>query len=113
MKSNWKLYKEVLSVLPPSAGRFLTFYAAIMGLLALMDGLALGLLAVVIAPLVGNTPVVLPLFGALEGAQVLVPLALVCVLIVLKGVFALTLQWFATRRFARYELELGVRVFDG
>lgn len=113
MKANWKLYKEVLSVLPPSAGRFLAVYASIMGVLALMDGLALGLLAVVIAPLVGNTPVVLPVFGTLEGAQILIPLVLVCVLIVLKGVFALTLQWFATRRFARYELELGVRVFDG
>lgn len=113
MKANWNLYKEVLSVLPPSAGRFLAMYATIMGVLALMDGLALGLLAIVIAPLVGNTPVVLPLFGTLEGAQILVPLVLVCVLIVLKGVFALTLQWFATRRFARYELELGVRVFDG
>lgn len=113
MKSNWKLYKEVLSVLPPSAGRFLAFYATIMGLLALMDGLALGLLAVVIAPLVSGTSVVLPVFGTLEGAQILIPLGLVCVLIVLKGVFALTLQWFATRRFARYELELGVRVFDG
>jgi ATP-binding cassette subfamily C protein len=113
VKANWKLYKEVLSVLPPSAGRFLAVYASIMGVLALMDGLALGLLAVVIAPLVGNTPVVLPVFGTLEGAQILIPLVLVCVLIVLKGVFALTLQWFATRRFARYELELGVRVFDG
>jgi len=113
VKSNWKLYKEVLSVLPPSAGRFLAFYATIMGLLALMDGLALGLLAVVIAPLVSGTSVVLPVFGTLEGAQILIPLGLVCVLIVLKGVFALTLQWFATRRFARYELELGVRVFDG
>lgn len=113
MKANWALYKEVLSVLPPSAGRFLAVYATIMGLLALMDGLALGLLAVVIAPLVSGTPVVLPVFGRLEGAQILIPLALVCVLIVLKGVFALTLQWFATRRFARYELELGVRVFDG
>lgn len=113
MKSNWKLYKEVLSVLPPSAGRFLAIYATIMGLLALMDGLALGLLAVVIAPLVSGTSVVLPVFGTLEGAQILIPLGLVCVLIVLKGVFALTLQWFATRRFARYELELGVRVFDG
>lgn len=113
MKANWRLYREVLKVLPPSAARFLTFYAATMGVLALMDGLALGLLAVVIAPLVSNAPIVLPLVGKLEGAQILWPLVLVCVLIVLKGVFALILQWFATRRFAGYELELGARVFDG
>jgi ABC-type multidrug transport system fused ATPase/permease subunit len=113
MKANWQLYRTVLRVLPKSATRFLAAYAATMGFLALIDGLALGLLAVVIAPLVSGAPVVLPVFGALEGPQLLVPLGLVCVLIVLKGVFALTLQWFATRRFARYELELGARVFDG
>lgn len=113
MKANWALYREVLSVLPRAAGRFLIFYAAVMGVLALMDGLALGLLAVVIAPLVSNSPLVLPLVGTLEGAQVLWPLALVCGLIVIKGFLALTLQWFATRRFSGYELDLGVRVFDG
>lgn len=113
MKAQWKLYREVLTVLPRSAARFLTFYAVTMGALALMDGAALGLLAVVIAPLISGSPIDLPLLGRLEGAQVLVPLTLVCVLIVLKGVFALTLQWFATRRFAGYELALGARVFDG
>lgn len=113
MKAQWKLYREVLTVLPRSAARFLTFYALTMGALALMDGAALGLLAVVIAPLISGSPIDLPLLGRLEGAQVLVPLTLVCVLIVLKGVFALTLQWFATRRFAGYELALGARVFDG
>jgi len=113
MKATWRLYREVLDVLPRSAGRFLAVYAAVMGVLALMDGLALGLLAVVIAPLVSNTPLVLPVVGRLEGAQVLWPLAAVCGLIVLKGLLALCLQWIATRRFARYELELGARVFDG
>lgn len=113
MKAEWRLYREVLSVLPPSAGRFLGFYAAVMGVLALMDGLALGMLAVVITPLIGRKPLELPFFGELQGAQVLIPLALVCVLIVLKGACALTLQWFATRRFSGYELDLGVRVFDG
>ncbi|MCK2036322.1 ABC transporter ATP-binding protein/permease [Microbacterium sp. SSW1-49] len=113
MKANWALYKETLGVLPRSAARFLAFYAAVMGALALMDGFALGMLAVVIAPLVSRQPITLPIVGTLEGAQVLIPLGLVCVLIVLKGVFALILQWYATRRFAAYELQLGVRVFDG
>lgn len=113
MKANWNLYREVLHVLPRSAARFLAVYAALMGILALMDGLALGLLAVVISPLVSNSPLVLPIVGRLEGAEILWPLALVCALILVKGILTLTLQWFATRRFARYELDLGVRVFDG
>lgn len=113
MKGNWKLYRSVLDVLPRSAARFLALYASIMGALALMDGLALGMLALVISPLISRQPVNLPIFGIIEGAQVLIPLGLVCLLIVLKGVFALALQWVATRRFAAYELQLGVRVFDG
>lgn len=113
MKENWQLYREILGVLPASASRFLLFYATIMGALALMDGLALGLLAIVLAPLISGSSITLPIFGVLEGPELLIPLILVCVLIVVKGILALTLQWFATRRFARYELELGVRVFDG
>lgn len=113
MRANWKLYRDVLRFLPPSAARFLAMYAGVMGVLALMDGLALGMLAVVIAPLVGDTTIVLPVLGRLEGVQLLLPVVLVCALIVLKGVFALILQWIATRRFSDYELNLGVRVFDG
>lgn len=113
MKENWRLYREVLKVLPPSASKFLLFYASTMGVLSLMDGLALGLLAIVIAPLISQSPIELPVLGTLEGPELLIPLGLVCGLIVVKGMLALTLQWFATRRFAGYELELGVRVFDG
>ncbi|TFV85457.1 ABC transporter ATP-binding protein [Microbacterium sp. dk485] len=84
-----------------------------MGALAVLDGVALGLLAVIVAPLVSGGTVSLPIFGELTGPAVAWPLGVVCLLIVLKGVLALTLQWFATRRFARYELDLGSRVFDG
>ncbi|WP_416443824.1 ABC transporter ATP-binding protein [Leucobacter sp. HNU] len=38
---------------------------------------------------------------------------LVCALFILKGVFAVLLHWFATRRFARYELEVGDELFRG
>lgn len=113
MRENWSLYRQVLAVMPRSASRFLLFYASTMGLLALMDGLALGLLAVIVAPLVSGGVVELPVFGKIEGVAIAWPLALVCGLIILKGVLALILQWFATRRFARYELDLGSRVFDG
>lgn len=113
MKANWRLYREVLSILPPTARRFLLVYAVLQGLLAILDGAALALLAVVLSPLISGTPVELPVFGRVEGAGALVPVVVVCVIIVVKGVLALLLYWAATRRFASYELDLGSRVFAG
>ncbi|MBM7504162.1 ABC transporter ATP-binding protein [Agromyces aurantiacus] len=113
MKANWRLYQQVLSALPRAARRFLLWYAILQGLLAILDGAALALLAVVLSPLVGGQAVTLPILGEISGAGVLVPLAIVCLLIVLKGVLALVLYWAATRRFAAYELDLGSRVFEG
>lgn len=113
MKSNARLYRQVLDVLPESARRFLGIYATLQGLLAIIDGAALALLAVVLSPLVGGQPVTLPIIGAVSGAAVMWPILVVCFLIVLKGVLALSLYWIATRRFARYELELGARLFAG
>ncbi|WP_396656718.1 ABC transporter ATP-binding protein [Microbacterium sp.] len=113
MKENWGLYREVLKQLPGSARRFLLMYAVLQGLLAIMDGLALALLAVVLSPLISGNPVDLPVFGTVSGTAALGPLIVVCAIIVLKSVLALVLQWFATRRFAAYELDLGTRVFAG
>lgn len=113
MKANWRLYKQVLAELPHEARRFLLIYAVLQGLLAILDGAALALLAVVLSPLVGGQPVTLPVLGSVSGSGVLAPLAIVCLLIVLKGVLALLLYWAATRRFATYELGLGSRVFGG
>ena len=101
MKANWRLYREVLSILPPTARRFLLVYAVLQGLLAILDGAALALLAVVLSPLISGTPVELPVFGRVEGAGALVPVVVVCVIIVVKGVLALLLYWAATRRFWR------------
>ena len=113
MKENWRLYKQVLGELPHQARRFLLTYAILQGLLAILDGAALALLAVVLSPLISGNPVDLPVLGSISGSAVLVPLAIVCLLIVLKGVLALLLYWAATRRFAMYELDLGSRVFAG
>jgi ATP-binding cassette subfamily C protein len=113
VKANWNLYRQVLGVLPAGARRFLLIYATLQGLLAIIDGAALALLAVVLSPLISGNPVEIPVFGRVSGAGVLGPLVIVCILIVGKGVLALLLYWAATRRFATYELDLGARVFAG
>lgn len=113
MKAIWRLYREVLAVLPHRARRFLSIYAILLGLLSILDAAALALLALLIAPLVSGDPVELPIVGTLAGAELLGPLLLVCFLMILKGALALSLHRVATRRFAGFELDLGSRVFDG
>ena len=112
MKRAYAAYWQVLALLPTEARRFLSFYSIALGLLSILDALSLGLLAVVITPLIAGTPMDLPLVGRVEGFGLIVVLGLVCALIILKGVLSLLLTWFATRRFAKYELEIGNQLLD-
>ena len=88
MKEIWKLFQEVLSVLPPGAARFLRGYSISLGILAIFDAVALVLLAVTINPMATGRELVLPVIGVVSQGGLLVMLGLVCVLIIAKGVFA-------------------------
>ncbi len=112
MKDIVALYRELLRVLPADARRFVTIYATSLGLLAVFDAAALGLLALVVGPLSAGNPVVLPLIGELEESGIFIAIVGICVLTVAKGVSSVLLLRWATRRAARYELEIGSRLFD-
>jgi ATP-binding cassette, subfamily B, bacterial PglK len=112
MKSLFRLYREVLGVLPKGARRFLISYMIGLAALALLDGLALGLLAAVTSPVLSGGTLTLPVIGDVNEVGQIIMLALVCVLIVLKAVGAVLLMWGATRRFANYEFEIGRRLFE-
>jgi len=112
MKSLWSLHREVLAVLPSGARRFLKVYSVLLGLLSILDGVALGLLALVLSPIISGNALSLPVLGTVDQTGQIILLGVVCGLIVLKGVLAVTLLWSATRRFAKYELEIGARLFD-
>lgn len=112
MKELSALYREVLDVLPRQARRFVVWYSILQAALAVFDAAALALLAMVIAPLGAGSPVVMPLIGELDEVGVFIVIGLVCVLMVLKAVFSVTLLWWATRRLAKYELLLGSRLFN-
>ncbi len=76
-----------------------------------LDVIAMSLLALIIGPAVTGGQLSLPLIGAVS-AETLPWIALgACGLIILKSVLSVTLHWFATRRFATYELEIGDRMF--
>lgn len=111
MKSAWKTLAELFEVLPKGAKPFYTWYAIATGALALLDTLALALIVAVITPLASGDPISLPIVGELPSNAVLWIAIAVAVLFVSKGVIASILHWHATRRFARYELEVGDALF--
>ncbi len=112
MKTIWNALGDVITILPGRARRFMVLYSIALGFLALLDAFALALLAVIIAPLVTGAELVLPVIGPVDQFGVIGLVGVVCALIVAKSVAAAILLWFATRRFASYELELGSRLFE-
>jgi ABC-type multidrug transport system fused ATPase/permease subunit len=112
MRSVIALYREVLSVLPKSASRFLLIYMVALAALSLLDAAALGLLAAVTTPILSGRTLTLPVIGEVSDSGLLVLLGLVCLLVIAKSAAAILLLWGATRRFARYELTIGSRLFE-
>jgi len=114
VKLIWRTLQDVLPLLPAKARRFLGFYVVATSALALLDIAALGLLAITLAAMVDTdgSGIPLPLVGEIQRDSVVWVLAAISLLIVLKGVVAVALQWVATRRFAVYELEIGDQLFD-
>lgn len=98
--------------MPAGARPFYVGYAIVTGLLALLDSLALGLIAVAITPLVAGDPITLPIIGELPESATIWLVLVICALFVLKSGLAIVLHLVATRRFARYELEVGQQLFD-
>ena len=111
MKAVLALYRDLLTVFPVEAKRFLNLYSILLGGLALLDAAALGLLAIVVSPLSSGNPVVIPLIGEVAGSALFVTIGVICALTIIKGLLSVALLWWATRRFAGYELMMGSRLF--
>jgi ATP-binding cassette, subfamily B, bacterial PglK len=112
MKASWNAYRGMLGLLPRQGRRYIATYSILLGVLAVLDAASLAILAVIITPLVSNQPINLPILGHVDGSGLLLLLGAVCALMVLKSGLSLTLIWFATRRFAQYELEIGNALLD-
>ncbi|MDR6866308.1 ATP-binding cassette subfamily C protein [Microbacterium resistens] len=111
MKRIWPVLKDLLPLLPQGAQRYFMGYMIATTLITALDVVAMSLLAVIIGPALAGGKLVLPVVGEVK-PEVLPLLALAaCLLIILKSVLSVVLHWFATRRFARYELEIGDRMF--
>ena len=111
MKALIDALRSLLPLLPKDAQRFLTRYAVTASLVSLLDIVALGLMASMLAPLATQRPVSLPLIGEIDSSQIIWVLIVVCVLMISKSLIALAQQWYVTRRMAEYELAIGDRLF--
>ncbi len=112
MRQVWSLYKEILAAISPSARNFLIVYAVALGLLSVLDSAALGMLALLVAPMAVGENATLPLIGELDSTGVLTAIAVLCLLIVVKGVASLCVLLWGARRGEVYELEIGQRLFS-
>lgn len=112
MKAAFKQLRELLPYLPDSARRYLTVYTMVASLLSLLDVAALMLLALSMSAMLQGAPVKIPIVGTVNPDAYIWLLLAVSALVLLKSVVSLMQNWFATRRFAEYELSLGLRLFD-
>ncbi|WP_024357448.1 ABC transporter ATP-binding protein [Leucobacter chironomi] len=111
MKEIWRVLRQLLPLLPAGAQRYFVGYIVATSLITALDAIGMSLLAIVIGPAIAGTTIKLPVVGELqpEAAPLFVLISLA--LMLLKSVLNVVLQWFATRKFAKYELEIGDRLF--
>jgi ABC-type multidrug transport system fused ATPase/permease subunit len=111
MREVWKTLKELLPLLPTDARSYLTRYVVVSCLLTVLDIGAVMLLALCLSPMLRGAPISLPVVGTLgTGFYVWIILG-ISLLILIKTALTLLQNWFATRRFSTFELEIGKRLF--
>ena len=112
MKVVWKTFRELLPWLPGDAQSYLWRYVVVSCLLAILDIAAIMLLALSLAPMISGASINFPVVGRLGPDAYVWVVGAVAFLILAKSVLAIGQQWFATRKFATFELEIGRRLFD-
>lgn len=112
MKQIFALYRDVVGVLSPGGRRFLDIYAWLLASLSVLDAAALALLAVVMGAVSSGQSVSLPLVGQLDSYGVLWAIVFICGLMITRSLLAILVTWWATRRVARYEVDLGDRLLS-
>lgn len=112
MKVALKQLRSLIPYLPPSAKGYIRRYVIISSLLSLLDIAALMLLALSLSSMMSGADVNIPVVGTVKPDQYIWLLLSVSFLILLKSSLSLLQNWLATRRFAEFELTLGLHLFD-
>ncbi len=98
--------------LPPGTMRYVWTYVVVSCLLSLLDIAALMLLAVSLSSMLAGNPVTIPMIGFVSQDGYVWLLLAVSSLVLLKSLLTLLQQWAATRKFAAFELVLGLKLFE-
>lgn len=106
-----KTLAELLPLLPKKARRFFAFFGTTSAVLALLDSFAIAILTVSLTQVIAGSTVTIPVIGAMPQSWLVPMLAIAAGLMILKAALNIVLQWFATRRFAEYEQEIGGQLF--
>lgn len=114
MKKLLRLVNQLLLALPAGSRRFIRIFALALSALALLDIVALGILAVMLGPMISGTSITVPVIGVTlsEPHHFGIALGIVCGLILLKGLLGIVVQRLSTKRFAKFEQALGAKLLD-
>lgn len=112
MKIAAQQVRQLVPYLPPGTMRYVWTYIVISCLLSLLDIAALMLLALSMASMLAGNPVVLPVYGEVGQEGYVWLILVVSSLVLLKSFLTLLQQWAATRKFANFELVLGLKLFE-
>ena len=111
MKRLWPVLKSLIPLLPKGAQQYFIGYMIVTTLITVLDVVAMSLLAIMISPALTGAPLNLPLIGEIPSESIALVGLGACLLIIVKSALTVIVHWFATRRFAKYELEIGDRMF--
>jgi ATP-binding cassette, subfamily B, bacterial PglK len=111
MKQLRQALVQLLPLLPAAARRYLWFFALVSAALTLLDTAALGILALMMTPLITGSSVRLPVLGEVGADAIVWWLLGAALLMIVKSLVSIWLQYRATRRFARFELDIGAQLF--
>ncbi|MFP7695697.1 ABC transporter ATP-binding protein [Trueperella sp. LYQ143] len=113
MKDGYLNLKRALPYLPAGASRYMVVYMIIASVLNVMDIAALMALAFSVTYIMNREPIVVPMLKWEFGPDAYVwVIVVISAVILVKALLCLVQQWFATRKFASFEMRLGEQLFD-
>ncbi|MCI5825566.1 MAG: ABC transporter ATP-binding protein/permease [Arcanobacterium sp.] len=111
MKQSLEKLRAIVPYLPTGAKRYMIVYIAVSIVLVLVDVASLMLLAFSMTAILAGKPIMIPLVGAFGREHYLAVMLVISLLILAKSGASVAQQWFATRKFATFEMEIGRRLF--
>lgn len=113
MKSAFERLRQTIPYLPKGARSYMIVFMLVASVLSILDISALMALAFSVTAILSKNDIVVPFFEWRFGPDKYVLIILVISsVILLKSILSLVQQWFATRKFAEFEMILGKRLFD-